>query len=654
VALDRNKDALTTCEKIIELEPDKALSWHLFGRQLHHQGKNQEAMTALSKGLKLLDPGDLELAQQMHYELGTLQSEAKQPLAAAKSFGSSAAALQQALKELTLDEFQKKEIRLRLVMLYERIGNLHLDTKQPGAAAAAFQEAQKVDPLGGQRWHLNLAQAYHAQGKLQEALKSIDVYLKLQPQGTEAYALKIKLLDKLGQKNDILPWLNQAVQQDKFNVSLKMLLAEELHRHQQSTKAEQVYLDLLKENPKTEIYRQLFQIYKNTPGFGLIKAVDLINEKIAKTEGKHPLVSNQAKAQVKAILSALRESPALTHDLLKVALPLLSGSAKELDPQTIYVLAVLADQNNDLKVAEAYYRASLKKLTPQTEAVVYGGLLRVLWKGKKYEDMVALCKDGLQKAEATNHLLFHRELARAYARQNRLDLALNEAKKGVELATESSRLAMQRLYVGLLIQAKDYDKAESECQTLLRTYKQSGDIVEIRLTLANLYSAMRSFPKAENELQLVLKADPTNATACNDLGYLWADQGKNLKEAEELIRKALELDQDQRKTLISPHVDPDQDNAAFVDSLGWVLFRRGNLDDARKELERATKLPGGAEDPVVWDHLGDVYFKLGRTVEAQTCWQRSVTLYEDDKARPLNEHYKDLKTKIQLLKSPTP
>ena len=55
--------------------------------------------------------------------------------------------------------------------------------------------------------------------------------------------------------------------------------------------------------------------------------------------------------------------------------------------------------------------------------------------------------------------------------------------------------------------------------------------------------------------------------------------------------------------------EEDQDTAAFVDSLGWVLFRRGEIEAARKELERATTLPDG-DDPVIWDHLGDVYQRL--------------------------------------------
>ena len=70
---------------------------------------------------------------------------------------------------------------------------------------------------------------------------------------------------------------------------------------------------------------------------------------------------------------------------------------------------------------------------------------------------------------------------------------------------------------------------------------------------------------------------------------------------------ALELDQQQRNSNDALGLDADRDNAAYVDSLGWVLFRRGKIKEARAELEKASRLPDGAHDPVVWDHLGDVY-----------------------------------------------
>jgi len=98
---------------------------------------------------------------------------------------------------------------------------------------------------------------------------------------------------------------------------------------------------------------------------------------------------------------------------------------------------------------------------------------------------------------------------------------------------------------------------------------------------------------AEAAVRDVLEREPDNPTALNFLGYLWADHGRNLEEAVELIARALAR---------------DPENGAYIDSLGWAYYRLGRLAEARVQLERAARLTRG--DGVVLEHLGDVYNKL--------------------------------------------
>src|SRR5262249_26790906 len=120
---------------------------------------------------------------------------------------------------------------------------------------------------------------------------------------------------------------------------------------------------------------------------------------------------------------------------------------------------------------------------------------------------------------------------------------------------------------------------------------------------------------------------------------------------ERLIRKALDLDAQQRKSAIAADLEDDSDNAAFVDSLGWVLFRRGQLDAARENLEKAAALSGGAEDPVVWDHLGAVSFRMHDAARAKTMWEKSLALYETTGRRKTDGHYAEVKRKLHLADS---
>ena len=119
------------------------------------------------------------------------------------------------------------------------------------------------------------------------------------------------------------------------------------------------------------------------------------------------------------------------------------------------------------------------------------------------------------------------------------------------------------------------------------------------------------YVKAAEALRKSIELDPAKAPrAWNYLGYMWADRGENLDEAEALIRRA---------------VDSEPDNGAYLDSLGWVYFKKGLHAQAYKELIRVIEILK-ADDSVVFDHLGDACEKLGKTAEAVTYWQKALQL----------------------------
>jgi tetratricopeptide (TPR) repeat protein len=134
------------------------------------------------------------------------------------------------------------------------------------------------------------------------------------------------------------------------------------------------------------------------------------------------------------------------------------------------------------------------------------------------------------------------------------------------------------------------------------------------------------YDKATDLLRKSIALDPENsAEACNYLGYMWADHNMNLDEAETMIRRAL---------------DSEPTNTSYLDSLGWVEFRKGQFDRALDNLLRAAKT-AEREDPVVFEHIGDTYLKLNRTREALEAWQKALAL------DPKN---KNLADKIQTTK----
>ena len=73
----------------------------------------------------------------------------------------------------------------------------------------------------------------------------------------------------------------------------------------------------------------------------------------------------------------------------------------------------------------------------------------------------------------------------------------------------------------------------------------------------------------------------------------------------------------------------EPENGAYLDSLGWVLFKLGKPEEALPPLEQATKMNMGS-DATVWDHLGDVFLKLMRTEKAIEAWQTAIQHSEED------------------------
>jgi len=174
-----------------------------------------------------------------------------------------------------------------------------------------------------------------------------------------------------------------------------------------------------------------------------------------------------------------------------------------------------------------------------------------------------------------------------------------------------------KLYEDLLERVKKNDKMEKDVK---EEYEN-----EIRYLLSSVYIDMDQLDKALKQLEFLLKKHPDNATYNNDLGYIWADHDMKLPEAEKLIRKALELERQERKNKPGLKPDEDHDNAAYLDSLGWVLFKLKNYPEAKKYLLEAVKDKEGQHIEIL-DHLGDVYMALGEKAEAVNTWKKALTL----------------------------
>ncbi|HEV7608161.1 MAG TPA: tetratricopeptide repeat protein [Steroidobacteraceae bacterium] len=227
-------------------------------------------------------------------------------------------------------------------------------------------------------------------------------------------------------------------------------------------------------------------------------------------------------------------------------------------------------------------------------------------------------------------------------REGRTDLALEgysklaEAGAGLVVRGRAARLLLKRDERAAAFRLLDEHAAKERSEILDVEFAKAAlldDVGRSTEAIALLQLALERFPdhpgvryqialmqdKAGMERESVrtfetlLKDRPEDASLLNALGYSLADRNQKLPRAEAMIRRAL---------LASP------DNPAFLDSLGWVLFRRGDIPGALPQLERAYRIFPDAE---IASHWGELLWVSGKQAEARALWARSLARSPESK-----------------------
>ncbi|MCX7885669.1 MAG: tetratricopeptide repeat protein [Verrucomicrobiae bacterium] len=216
------------------------------------------------------------------------------------------------------------------------------------------------------------------------------------------------------------------------------------------------------------------------------------------------------------------------------------------------------------------------------------------------------------------------QLALAQMRQKHYTQALDT----LSVARKKFPTRFQSVYLTGVIFAeqKDYAKAVAayaEAEQLLKDELQGKPASAFYFSYGAACERAGQYEKAAALFRKSLELDPNNHNAANYLGYMWADRNENLNEALELIQKAVSL---------------QPDNAAYLDSLGWVYYRLGRLEDALKHLRRAIELSAKEPDPILYDHLADVLHALNQREEAIQALRKAIEL--DPKNKDYTEKLK--------------
>ncbi len=199
----------------------------------------------------------------------------------------------------------------------------------------------------------------------------------------------------------------------------------------------------------------------------------------------------------------------------------------------------------------------------------------------------------------------------AQLRSAELYAASGELETGIERVRSLSSLLPDPAMQPILITTEsrmlqDADRDEDAIKVLsggLEKFPDNGDLLYARALASERVGDKESLI---DDLNTVITAEPNNANALNALGYFLAEDNQRLDEAQIYLEKALSLQPD----------DP-----AIMDSLGWLRFKQGDYDAAKRLLEQAYELLPDAE---IAAHLGEVLWVVGNKSEARSIWDKAL------------------------------
>jgi tetratricopeptide (TPR) repeat protein len=529
------------------------------------------------------------------------------------------------------------------------------EAKRYDLALRACQRGLVYDPDHPQL-PLRMAETLLKTGKGEQALEIVDRFLKRQPQGSEGYELLAKILTQLKRGAEITPRLEAAAKADSKNLPLQYALADRYRETGQTEKAEALYKSLLAAQPTPQGYGALAaSLLKRRKPAELLKVfVEARNR---------PGGLEAVKPQIEAVVN----DPAFAGEMLDAGLKLLSEEPPGIDRSAIELLAFIATNAKQHEKLIPILRLALKQ-NPSPQ--VYREIANALENMRKFDEAAETVEQMLAKFPNEKNIRTLALLGEFRRRAGKFDgaiEALREALKldpnngevqyvlGIALSqvgkideaidifknflkNDPANTAFNRLYGSILSQYGRNEEAVSLYKSLLERFPNNDEIIEIAHNgLSIAYVNMGDYAKGQAELEVLYERNPDDPGVNNDLGYLYADQGKNLERAEAMIRKAL-------------HEKPDE--AAYLDSLGWVLYKRGKIKEAAEPLEKAVQNLTGGGDATIYEHLGDVYFRLQDLAKAKAAWEKAEESAR--KAIPSDKRLPEIRKKLESLSKLVP
>ncbi|MBO6621978.1 MAG: tetratricopeptide repeat protein [Balneola sp.] len=510
-----------------------------------------------------------------------------------------------------LEAFENREYQKSLELLVEARNQLG---EEPGVSYAiadtyfamddlpnaALYGKQAVEQSPKNKWYrFKLAQIYRSAGENTATLEELNTLLEIYPNDYDALFMLADTYKDYGEYLKSNQVLNRALELTGPNRSvflLKFRNFESLGIRDSAI----TQLELLRETDPDNLntLNLLSEYYSRTGKDDSAKKV--LNEALRRNARDPQSLINLAGIFIEdqkwdsagALISTfLGDKVILPEEKLGVA-------------QFIYTQQQESPLNEQLKKETGWALDTFTESSPE-----YGPAFTL---SGQYYSQIGETEKALKKLERANELLPEDDIAWRLRLQLLLsENMLNEAKEAGIKADESvPDDSFIQFFLGTAYLLSDEnEEAVKWLERASRAPARKPFKSVVYSTLGDAQSNLGNNEEADRVYELSLRYDPDNHNAMNNYAYNLSIRGVNLEKAQQLALKAIEL---------------DPENAAYLDTMGWVFYKLGEYEKAKRFIKASIDLNTDEASAEVLEHLGDVYDKLNNAGEAKKWWKKAL------------------------------
>jgi tetratricopeptide (TPR) repeat protein len=499
------------------------------------------------------------------------------------------------------------------------LGRLNQIKGERDKAAEIYKQFLGVEP-GSEEGITALAKLHMDAGNYKEAIGLLDEFVKQHPDSDGALQTLGEAYSATQEYDKAANAYKRASELDPDDIEIKKSEAQAAFLADQIDTAAKIYEDLLKAEPEDGVaHLRLGQIYRRQMKYALAQ------ENLQKAAEAFP---DNIEIQFNLVL--LDRDQGHIEDALKLANDLLKKTEKsngrytesEKQNRRIFLInqGILNQTLGNYNEAVRTFQEA-KGLTNDKDSRMDALIIETYRISKNLDKAQQYADQTLATSPDNRQLLMVR--ADIVAERGKVDdgiKALQQLQKG-----NDEDLDIFSAMVSVYQRAKRFDDAQNVLNKAVQRFPNEEQVYFLQ---GSVYEKQKKYNDAEKAFRKALDLQKDDPAVLNYLGFMLADRGIRLDEAEHMTQKATQS---------------DPTNGAYLDSLGWVYFKQNRFDRAEEYLKRAIIFLN--TDSSIHDHLGDVYFKTKRYEEARAEWNKSLQLStEQDEIDKVKKKLDELKT----------